>query len=69
MLTASTFRHYREVKITAMSIMNRRETGRREYREHTHTVNLGVLPQHRNRCKFLQLCGHRFSVYLHSFWC
>ena len=33
------------------------------------TVNLGVLPQHRNRCKFLQLCGHRFSVYLHSFWC
>ena len=34
-----------------------------------YTVNLGVLPQHRNRCKFLQLCGHRFSVYLHSFWC
>ena len=35
----------------------------------SYTVNLGVLPQHRNRCKFLQLCGHRFSVYLHSFWC
>ena len=28
-----------------------------------YTVNLGVLPQHQNRCKFLQLCGHRFGAY------
>ena len=30
-----------------------------------HTVNLGVLPQHQNRCKFLQLYGHRFGANLH----
>ena len=28
----------------------------------TDTVNPGMLPQHQNRCKVLQLYGHRFGA-------
>ena len=34
-----------------------------------YTVNLEVLPQHQNRCKFLQLCEHQKRVKLHQNQC
>ena len=34
-----------------------------------HTVNLGVLPEHQNRCKFLQLYTHRFGANLNRIKC